>query len=81
MAATPTILTKETLGHALEQQRLQHRARRIELATLALKGIADTRSTTDRAPAPLLRAINRFELELAEIQQRLTELRATHGEG
>jgi len=37
MAATPTILTKETLGHALEQQRLQHRARRIELATLALK--------------------------------------------
>jgi hypothetical protein len=71
MADTPIVAPPQTLGDALERQRLAHRARRIELATLALRQTAQTRDPT---PPSLLRAISRFDAQLAEIRERLTEL-------
>jgi hypothetical protein len=76
MAATSTVTTTEPLGVTLERERLEHRARRVELASLALRRIADVR---DPVPPPLLRAINRFDAQLVEIRERLIELRPRTG--
>lgn len=64
---------KPTLAADLEQRRLTHRAARIRRALTAMRRIADGRAGD--APAPLMHGIRDFRHELAEVEQRLRELR------
>jgi hypothetical protein len=64
---------REPIGVTLERDRLAHRARRLQLAILALQRITDSRTTASTIPEPLRNAMHAFSLELHEVQQRLIE--------
>jgi hypothetical protein len=68
-------LPARSLAVDLEQRRLTHRAARIRRAITAMRRIADGRSGD--APAPLLHGIRDFRHELAEVEQRLRDLRSS----
>lgn len=62
-----------TIGVELERVRLEHRARRVEFAIEALRGIADARAPQPPPPA-LTQAIEDFRQELARLRRRIAEL-------
>lgn len=66
----PTIIMRDRL----EYQRLEHRARRMEMVLSALEDRAIHRHDGD-APAPLRHAIRDFRLELVSLRRRMRALR------
>lgn len=60
-----------SLGHQLERDRLEQRARRVRQVIHALRERADARDTSGGAPRPLRAAIEDFGRELAELERRL----------
>jgi hypothetical protein len=68
-------MQSETIAASLEEQRLHHRAHRIERVMLALEDRAIYRhAVSGTTPPPLRRAIGDFRIELAAIRRRLAEL-------
>jgi hypothetical protein len=67
----------QTLQARLERDRLEHRMERIERALSALQDRALYRNATLGAtPQPMLHAIADFQLELARLRRRLSNLPA-----
>ena len=65
-----------SLSYTLERDLIQHRLRRIELVTRALRDRAVYRHAgTGATPPPLREALSSFERELAALRVRLTDLR------
>jgi hypothetical protein len=74
VSTTPTTTHQGTLGAVLERDRLEHRARRVAFAIVALRRLADASTGPDPVPTPMRQAIDGFSAELAHINQRLREL-------
>jgi len=74
MSCTTTLVRPGSIGADLERRRLQHRARRIELALAALQRLSGGRARDGRIPPSLGLAISDFAAELAQTQRRLAEL-------
>jgi hypothetical protein len=69
-------MTQDTVARRLERDRLEHRLRRIEVVTSALRERAVYRHTVEgTTPAPLREAITSFELELDDIRSQLCQIR------
>ncbi len=63
------------MAHRLERDRLEQRIRRIERVTAALRDRAVYRhAVMGTTPLPLRHAIGEFEVELAGMRRRLSEL-------
>lgn len=62
------------LGLRLERDRLEHRARRLEEAILALEARREYRHSRGSVPLPLVQAIIGFREELRQTEQRLRTL-------
>ena len=60
-----------SLGHQLERDRIEQRARRVRQVIHALRERADARDTGGEPPRPLRAAIEDFGRELAELERRL----------
>lgn len=68
-------MSAATIALQLERDRLEHRVRRIELVTSALRDRAVYRhAVMGTTPLPLRAAIEDFEIELAAMRRRLNEL-------
>ena len=69
-------MSEQMIVVQLERDRLEHRLRRIEMVTRALRERALHRDAElGTTPAPLREAIATFEIERDEIQRRLRCLR------
>lgn len=62
------------LGLRLERDRLEHRARRLQEAILALEARRRYRHERGSVPVPLVQAIDGFRQELRRTEQRLRTL-------
>ena len=62
-----------SLGHRLEHERIEHRARRVRLVLAALQDRAVLRSRDGVVPPPLQEAIRGFHTELRTLNQRLSD--------
>ncbi len=70
-------MCSDTISIRLERDRLEHRMRRIERVTSALRDRAVYRhAVMGTTPPPLRRAIADFELELIGMRRRLDDLQA-----
>ena len=69
-AAPSARASNGTLGRKLELDRLEHRARRLQLVIAVLRERASA-SDSGPAPAGLRHAINDFARELSQVQRRL----------
>jgi hypothetical protein len=64
----------QPIGYDLERIRLEHRARRLELAIAALNRLQDQRTAGGTRTPPMSRATATFALELSTVRRRLVDL-------
>lgn len=66
--------TTPTIGAALERQRLEHRAHRVQRVLIALEERVAVRREQGPVPTPLREAIRDFRRELRAVRDRLEAL-------